>query len=101
MEAVFFAYRNDSYEEIDKKLKLLEKEQQIGMREALAMLALRERRSEVLKMCLDHSFQYLDGFEDAANLVKQDKSPKTYKVIAESNFRRQYPRHRPRPKDPY
>jgi hypothetical protein len=101
MEAIFLAYRNESCKEVDRKLKLLEDEQQDGMRKALAMLALRERRSEVLKMCLDHGFRYGSDFEDAANRVKEVKSPETYKVIAESDFRRQYQRRRPRPKDPY
>ena len=94
-------YRNESCDDIDKKLALLEDDQQSGMREALAVLALRERRADVLKMCLDHGFAYREYFEDAANRVKQDNSPKTYKVIQESDFRRQYPRHRPRPQDPY
>lgn len=69
------------------------------MRQALAILALRERSSNALKMCLDHGFKYGEYFEDAANLVKQEKSPKTYQVIAESDFRRKFPRRRPRPRD--
>ena len=101
MEAIFIVYRNGSCDDVGKTLARLEVEQQKGMRAALAILALRERRADILKMCLDHGFTYGEAFEDAANRVKPDNNPKTYKVIQESDFRRQYPRHRPRPRVPY
>jgi hypothetical protein len=76
MEAIFIVYRNGSCDDIAKKLALLEDEQQKGMREALAIQALRERRTDVLQMCLDYGFAYGESFEDAANRVKHEKSPK-------------------------
>lgn len=100
MEAVFIAYRNDAREEIDKRLGQLADEQQTGMRQALAVLALRERRADILKMCLDHGFPYEQYFERAANFIKKENSPRTFQVIEESEFRRQRPR-RKEPRNPH
>jgi hypothetical protein len=55
------------------------------MRQSLAVLALRERCAEVFKMGLDKGFTYEEYFENAANLVKQEKSLKRYQVIAETS----------------
>ena len=100
MEAVFIAYRHKSSEEVNNKLSLLEDGQQIGMRQALAALSLRERRADVLKMCLDHGFPYEEYFERVANFVKKENSPKTFQVIEESDFRKQNPR-RKEPRNPH
>jgi hypothetical protein len=100
METVFIAYRHESPGEVNRLLGLLEDDAQTGMRQALAALGLRERRADVLKMCLDHGFPYEEYFERAANFVKRESSPKTFQVIEESDFRKKNPRSK-KPRNPH
>jgi hypothetical protein len=59
------------------------------------MLALQERRADVLKMCLDAGgFSYENYFQDEANRLDPNKDPETDKVLEESDFRKKYPRKR-------
>jgi hypothetical protein len=59
---------------------------------------LQDRRSDILKLCLDQggfAFEYY--FEDAADRFQNaSDDPETFKVLEESKFRKLYPRRAPR-----
>ena len=58
----------------------------------LAMQALVDRRSDVLKFCLDRGgFEYESNFVKRSNNVFEELHPRTYKVLQESDFRKQHP----------
>ena len=92
LEDVFLAYRDESPVEVMIKIEALEDRLQRDIVKSVAAVALRDRRHKVLKLCLDRGFTYEYYFEDAANLVSEMKSPKTYQVIEESDFRKENPR---------
>jgi len=95
-EDVFKAYRNGGVADVEAALIALSKPDHVReLRETLAMLALQERRAEVLKMCFDAGgFSYGSHFQDEANRLDPNKDPETDKVLEESDFRRKYPRKR-------
>jgi hypothetical protein len=54
---------------------------------------LQDRRSAILKLCLDQGgFPFEHYFEDAANA---SDDPETFKVLEESRFRKIFPRRVP------
>jgi hypothetical protein len=57
-----------------------------------------DRRSDILRLCLDQGgFPYEHYFEDAANRFQDaPDDPETFKVLEESEFRKIYPRRAPR-----
>lgn len=62
-----------------------------GLQESLAFLSLQERRSDVLKFCLDNrSFPYEHYFICEAENVDKTRDPKTFAVLEQSDFR-QFP----------
>ncbi|RYP53705.1 hypothetical protein DL770_010982 [Monosporascus sp. CRB-9-2] len=92
-EDVFKAYRTGDVENVKANLGKLGKEHADFICKSLSLLALQERQSEMLKLCLDQDgFAYEGYFEDEANRVSEDDDPKTFKVLEESNFRKIYPR---------
>lgn len=95
-EDVFKAYRNGGVAEVEAALNALSKPDHVReFRKTLAMLALQERRADVLKMCLDAGgFSYESYFQDEANRLDPNKDPETDKVLEESDFRKKYPRKR-------
>lgn len=60
---------------------------------SLAMLALQERRADILKRGMDRGeFPYEAYFEDEANTVDEEKNPETFQVVETSDFPRLYPK---------
>jgi hypothetical protein len=59
---------------------------------------LQDRRSDILKLCLDQGgFAFEHYFEDAADRFQNaSDDPETFKVLEESKFRELYPRQAPR-----
>ena len=57
-----------------------------------------DRRSDILKLCLDQGgFAFEHFFEDAADEFQNaSDDPETFKVLEESEFRKIYPRQPPR-----
>lgn len=97
MKAVFISYRDGSLNDVIEKLSALQEKYAKCIRESLALLALQERRADVLKLCLDQGgFGYSSSFEDEANRVDESKDAETFKVLEESHFRQIYPRRTPR-----
>ena len=84
-------------EDVKAKAALLDGPAAEGVNDSLALLALQERRADVLRFCLDtmgsrrFSFQALFVFRDEADTVDAMKDPKTIRVLEESQFRKQYP----------
>jgi len=99
-ENVFRAYRTGDVEEVKASLNQLSDEHANYVRKSLAVLALQDRRSTILKLCLDQGgFAFEHYFEDAANRFQNaSDDPETFKVLEESRFRKLYPRPTPRAK---
>jgi hypothetical protein len=92
-ENVFKAYRTGDATKVQELLSHLNDQHARLIRKSLSMLALQERRADVLKLCLDQGgFPYEHYFEDEANEVKESEDPETFKVLEESKFRILYPR---------
>ena len=95
-EAVFKAYRTGSTDDVRDKLASLSDEHAKCIRKSLSLLALQERRADVLKLCLDQGgFPYEAYFEDEANVVDENKDSETFEVLEQSRFRQVYPRRPP------
>lgn len=93
IENVFVAYRHGSWAEVKAKLRVIGEKLSKEVRKSLAMLALRERRADVLKMCMGFGgFPYEGYFEDEANRVDEEKDPETFQVLERSEYRRIYPK---------
>lgn len=96
MEDVFVEYRHGSLATVEAKLNVLTEDRSKDVRKSLAMLALQERRADILKMCMDlGGFPYEGYFEDEANRVDEEKDPETFQVLENSEFRRVYPKREP------
>jgi hypothetical protein len=66
---------------------------------SLAVLALGDRRADVLELCLDRGFTYENYFIDGANDFERDNpDSEVCKVLQESDFRKRWPW--PTPKEP-
>ncbi|KAH8667476.1 hypothetical protein BGZ60DRAFT_409339 [Tricladium varicosporioides] len=97
---VFAAYRTGDIPEIKAKLDKLNEEHAGYARESLAMLALQDRRSKVLKFCFDEGFTFHGFFIDASNEFQNaNNDPDTFKVLEESKMRELYPRCPPSVED--
>lgn len=98
LEAVFLAYRHGTLEEVKTKASLLEGSTAEGVNDSLALLALQERRADVLRFCLDargtrrFPFQALFVFRNLADSVDVEKDPETFQALEQSQFWKQYPR---------
>lgn len=74
-------------------MSVLSEEHATNVRKSLAMLALQERRADILKMCMDYGgFLYEGYFEDEANRVEEEKDPETFRVLENSGFCQLYPK---------
>jgi hypothetical protein len=100
-EDVFTAYRTGDIAEIKDKLDRLNEENVEYLRKSLAMLALQERKADILKFCFEKSFAYENYFVDEANRVQADKDadPELVKVVEESEMRKMYRWVAPRDED--
>ena len=56
------------------------------------MLALQDRKTDILKFCFEKSFAYENYFVDEANRFQADKDadPELVKVLQESEMRKMY-----------
>ncbi|OCK72959.1 hypothetical protein K432DRAFT_411165 [Lepidopterella palustris CBS 459.81] len=80
-EEVFKAYRMGNIDDIKTKLDILGEEQAKFVRKSLALLAMQERRSGILRLCLHlGGFAYERYFGDEVNRVNEDHDPETFKV---------------------
>ena len=68
-----------------------------GVNDSLALLALQERRADVLGYCLDikgqnhFPFQALFVFRNIADSLDAKKDPETFKALEESQYRKRFP----------
>jgi len=88
---VLKSYRKGDYEEMQVRLNRVEDRFRKEMRGSLAMLALTDRCSTVLKDCLEGEFLLMPTFikvVDEAEVRNDD--PETTKVIRESRIRKSY-----------
>ncbi|KAL8738971.1 MAG: hypothetical protein Q9181_000317 [Wetmoreana brouardii] len=90
---VFKSYRAEGVGDVKADLQKVNEEYVEVTKGSLAMLALLERRSGVLKQCLNDGFTYEHDFVKAADKVEaaQDDAA-TIKVPEESSFRKSYPK---------
>ena len=94
---MFAAYRTGDVEEVKAALARLSDEHAGYVRKSLAMLALQDRRSGILRLCFDQGgFAFEHYFVDAADKLQKSDDPETFKVLEESKFRELYPRRAPR-----
>lgn len=96
LEAVFKAYRHDDLDVVKAKLALLDGMPAQGVRESLTLLALQERRANVLEFCLARGGHPSDAFRTEADSVDAERDPETFNVLEKSPFRSMYPRVRPK-----
>jgi hypothetical protein len=93
LEAVFKAYRRSTLDDVKNKLGSLDRAPAEGVKKSLALLALQERRNDVLKFCLDEGgFHFERPFWDEAKRVDAEKDSETFNILEQSEFRRLYPR---------
>ena len=97
-EDVFAAYRTGGVDQVKASLDRLSEEHANYVRKSLAQLASQDRRSHILKLCLDQGgFAFEHYFEDAADRFQNaSDDPETFKVLEESEFRKLYPQLAPR-----
>lgn len=93
LEAVFKAYRHNTFDDVKNKLALLEGVPAAGfkgVKKSLALLACQERRADVLKFCLDQGgFPIEASFEDEAESVDAERDPETFNTLQQSRQFRQ------------
>lgn len=99
LKAVFVAYRHGTVGDLQEKIAALRQDYGADLVKSLALLALQERRAEVLKVCFAHSDCWQSyAFEDEANRVDREKDPEVVEVLEASRFRQLYPRKEAIPK---
>ena len=97
-EAAFKAYRNSTFDDVKEKLASLDGVSAEGVNKSVGLLALQDRRNDVLKYCLDQGGPRFDRpFYDEAKRVDAGKDPETFNILEQSEFRRAYPRNRGAP----
>ncbi|KAI1476106.1 hypothetical protein F4774DRAFT_394671 [Daldinia eschscholtzii] len=95
-ERIFEAYRAGDLEGVIAGHDSLDEKHAKHIRRLLAMKSLLDRRADVLRFCLGlGGFEYDLIFRFEANTVKQDKHPKTFDALEESEFRKLHPRSLP------
>ncbi|KAJ9668244.1 hypothetical protein H2201_001674 [Coniosporium apollinis] len=96
-EDVFATYRTGDVDQVKASLARLTDEHAKYLRKSLAVLALQDRRSGILKLCLDQGgFAFEHYFVDAADKFQNaSDDPETFKVLEESKMRELYPRSAP------
>lgn len=93
LEAVFKAYRYGVLDDVKTKLASLDGVLAEAVKKSLALLALQERKNDVLKFCLDEGgFRFERAFWDEANRVRGKKDLETFNILEQSEFRRCHPR---------
>ena len=92
LEAVFRAYRYSTLADVKSKLGSLNEAPAEGVRTSIALLALQDRRGDVLEFCLDEGFRYDRAFWDEAKRVDPETESAIFKMLERSEFRRHYPR---------
>ena len=89
----FRAYRTCTVDIVQDTLELLREEHATFVEQSLSLLALRERRDDALKLCLDlGGFTYEEDFVAEANQVEKDVDPEIYRILKKSEFRHLHPR---------
>ena|SRR5579871_4243346 len=88
---VLKSYRKGDDQEVQVKLSTVEEMFRKDMCGSVALLAVTERRSKVLKDCLEDGFILMPDFIKAADEAEvQNDDPETTKVIQESQIRKAY-----------
>ena len=88
---VLKSYRKGDYQGMQVRMSRVEERFREDMRGTVAMLAVTERRSTVLKDCLEGGFLLMQPFIKAADEAEvQNDDPETTKVIRESRIRKVY-----------
>lgn len=88
---VLKSYRKGEGQDMQAKLSGIGKRFRDDMRGCIAMLAVAERRSEVLKGCLEAGFPFTAQFIDVTDEAEvRNDDPETTRVIRESRFRKEY-----------
>jgi hypothetical protein len=84
-------------DDINAKMEALDShEDRDWMKMALAYLALKDRRADVLKPLVNcDRATNSDGFQHEANCVDEAKDPEIFKILEESEFRKRHRRRRP------
>jgi len=91
-KGVFIAYRTGNVNDIQGKLDLLTREDANRVTLSLAVLALKDRNPDILKVCLDRGFTHAGYFIDAANdFEKEEVDLEVCKVLQASKFRKAWP----------
>jgi len=99
-EDVFTAYRTGDIDKVKASLARLSDEHARYIRQSLAVLALQDRCSGILKLCFEEGFTFSGYFVDAADEFQNaSDDPEIFKILEESKLREQYPRLPPRPED--
>jgi hypothetical protein len=97
LKEVFTTYRTGTAEDVEAKLALLRQDYALDLTRSLALLALQDRRADVLGLCMKQGVVWNSyAFEDEANRVHSKTDPKTEEVLEKSGFRKLYPRRRTR-----
>lgn len=93
-KTVFQAYRRGSVDETRDGLAALAENHVKWMRGSVAFLALQDRRSKMLEMCLNlkGGFPYEAYFVEEADRVEESKDPETFRVLERSTLREYFPR---------
>lgn len=96
-EDVFKAYRHGTLEDVKTKAGLLNGAVGEGVNNPLALLAVQERRADVLKFCLETidpkrlPYMILSNFCHEADSVNAQEDPETFKTVQESKFSKRFP----------
>lgn len=93
LEAVFHAYSNGSIDDLKATLEPLNKMTANSMRKSLALLALRDRKLEMLRYIVNDGQERYDPltahtFTDMANSVNKAREPELFKIIQQSRWKR-------------
>ncbi|KAI0855886.1 hypothetical protein F4860DRAFT_494901 [Xylaria cubensis] len=97
-ESIFKAYRIGTFSDVLTQHDNLEAKEAQYIRKLLAMRALRDKRPDVLRFCLEKGgFEYDEKFKEEANKIWNQEHPETFGVLEASEFRRLNPRGRDPP----
>jgi hypothetical protein len=80
-EAVFKAYRYSTVEDVKDCLSKLDAAHAKGLRSPLGILALQERRADVLNFCLEQGMPFGPYFQEEADRVDSKTDPETFAVL--------------------
>jgi hypothetical protein len=97
IKPIFEAYHNGRMNDVPARLEDLDShEDRDWMKMALAYLALRDRRADLLTSLVNYDrATNSDGFQHEADCVDETTDPEVFKILEESDFRKKHPRQRP------